>query len=429
MEQRVRRPTRLEGEVTPPGDKSISHRALIMNAVARGTARVTNLAPGEDLLSTVGCLRALGVPLTASDGAWVVTGVGLAGLKEPSNVMDAGNSGTTMRLVSGVLAGQPFLSVLTGDGSLRSRPMGRVVQPLRLMGAQVWGRDGDTRAPLAIRGGKLRGIEYALPVASAQLKSCLLLAGLFAQGATVLKEPAPSRDHTERLLRAMGVTVAHEARSIRLEPPISPLRALDIQVPGDMSAAAFWLVAGAIHPQARITLRQVGMNPYRTGVLDVLRAMGARLKVGVERQVGAEPVADITVESSELRGTELGGDIIPRTIDELPILAVAAAMARGRTVIRDAAELRGKESDRIGALVRELRRFGAQVDEQPDGMTIEGRPTLEGTCCASHGDHRLAMSLAVAGLVAEGETSVDGAEAVNISYPSFWQDLSSLSVS
>lgn len=422
------RPARLEGEITPPGDKSISHRALILNALARGEARVTNLAPGQDLMSTAACLQALGVSLASSDGAiWTVLGAGLGGLKEPANVMDAGNSGTTMRLVAGVLAGQPFLSVLTGDGSLRSRPMARIVQPLKLMGAQVWGRQGDTRAPLAIRGGKLRGIDYALPVASAQLKSCLLLAGLFAEGVTSLSEPAPSRDHTERMLQAMGARIHREGTRVRLDPLSAPLTALDIQVPGDISAAAFWLVAGALHPNARITLRGVGLNPYRTGVLDALEAMGARITVGAQRQIGAEPVADITVESSELRGTELGGALIPRTIDELPVLAVAASLARGQTVIRDAAELRAKESDRIGLLAAELSRFGARVTERPDGMVIQGQPALRGTCCASHGDHRLAMALAVAGLVAQGETVVDGAEAVEISYPKFWQHLSDLS--
>ena len=418
----------LRGEVTPPGDKSISHRAAILNAIAQGKARVTNFSPGADGRATINCLRALGVTFEEQGpSSLLVFGVGDKGLSEASEVLDAANSGTTMRLMTGLLAAQPFFSVITGDASLRSRPMARVIEPLRLMGGEVWGRQGDSLPPLAIRGGPLRGIVYRLPVASAQLKSALLLAGLFAQGSSVITEPQPSRDHTERMLRAMGATVKGDGLRVNVAPLASPLTALDVQVPGDLSAAAFWLVAGAIHPQARITLRGVGVNPTRTGLLEVLESMGARVRQENQRLEGGEPVADLAVESAALRGTEIGGPLIPRVIDELPILAVAACLAQGTTVIRDAGELRVKESDRISTTVQELSRLGAEIEEKPDGMIVHGGRELRGNLCHSHGDHRLAMALGVAGLVARGETIIEGAEAVEISYPGFWQDMERLS--
>jgi len=334
-------------------------------------------------------------------------------------VLDCGNSGTTMRLMAGVLAAQPFFSVMTGDGSLRSRPMGRIIQPLRLMGAEIWGRGGGTLAPLAIKGGGLRGIEYRTPVASAQVKSAIILAGLHAQGETLIEEPAPSRDHTERLLRAMGAEVMSEGRLVRVRPG-RELRATDVQVPGDISAAAYWLVAGATHPQARLRVRNVGLNPTRTGVIDVLQEMGARLGVENQRTQGGEPVADLVIESSELKGVEIGGEVIPRLIDEIPVIAVAAALAEGTTVIRDAAELQNKESNRIATTVRELSKLGARIEETADGMVIRGVRKLRGSECQSYQDHRLAMSLGIAGMVAVGETVIADAEAVAISYPGFW---------
>lgn len=424
MRQVILPPRRLEGVVAPPGDKSISHRVAIFNALAKGAARIANFAPGHDCASTLRCLRALGVSIER-DGADTLTVYGRGGaLDEPADVLDAGNSGTTMRLLAGVLAGQPFLSILTGDRSLRSRPMDRVVKPLREMGAQIWGRDGNRLAPLVIRGGHLKGITYTLPMASAQVKSCILLAGLFAQGETVVVEPAPTRDHTERLFQAMGATLVRDGLAVRLKPSV--LTAKDIWVPGDLSSAAYWLVAAACHPKAQVTLHGVGTNPTRTGILDALRQMGARLQVLNPREEGGEPVADITASSSTLEAIEIRGDMVPRVIDEIPILAVAACFSRGTTIIRDAQELRVKESDRITTTVRELRRMGADIDELPDGMRIRGPVQLHGTVCRSYGDHRLAMALGVAGLLARGETVVQGAECATVSYPTFWEHMASL---
>jgi len=422
---------RLEGEVVPPGDKSISHRAAILNSVAKGEAEIRNFAPGADCLSTVRCLRALGVKIVRKNWdespALLVSGRGGGSLLEPGNVLDAGNSGTTMRLLGGLLASQPFLSVITGDASLRRRPMGRLIEPLRLMGAEVWGRGQDSFAPLVIRGKReLWGIDFALPVASAQIKSAILLAGLFARGKTVLHEPAPSRDHTERMLRLMGASLEIRPGSISLQPLDRPLAALSLRVPGDISSAAYFLVAGAIHPNARIVIRGCGINPTRTGIIDALVAMGGRIRMDNQREEGGEPVADIVVESSQLQGVEISGSIVPRLIDEIPVLAVAGCVARGKTVVRDAAELRVKESDRIATVVSELSRLGAKIEALPDGMIIYGGCTLSGAEVDSHFDHRLAMTLAVAGLMAEGKTTINNAHVARISYPAFWQALSSL---
>jgi 3-phosphoshikimate 1-carboxyvinyltransferase len=419
----------LRGELRVPGDKSISHRAAIFNAVARGSARVDNFLPGADCLSTLACLRRLGVRIdeepVAGRRALSLVVHGREHLAEPDDVLDAGNSGTTTRLLTGLLAGQPLFAVITGDASLRSRPMARVIAPLREMGARIDGRGDGTRAPLAIRGGALRGITYALPVASAQVKSALLLAGLQAEGETALTEPARSRDHSERLLAAMGARLSAEGATARVVGP-SALEARDIQVPGDFSSAAFWLVAAAIHPRAELTVRDVGLNPTRTGLLDALRDMGAHLRVENVREVAGEPVGDVTASSSTLHGAEFGGELIPRAIDEFPALAVAAAFAGGTTVVRDAAELRVKETDRIATLAAELRRFGVGIEELPDGFAISGGRPLRGANADSHGDHRLAMALAILGLAADGETIVDDAAAVEVSYPGFWEDLGGL---
>ncbi len=427
MEQVIRSPVSLAGTLSVPGDKSISHRALILNAIARGTAQVTGLSGGDDVMSTMHCLQAMGVNIEADDqpGAFTVHGTD-HGLQESADILDAGNSGTSMRLLSGLLAAQPFLSVLTGDGSLRSRPMGRVVQPLTRMGAQIMGRRDNTLAPLTIRGGALRGIEYTMPVASAQVKSCIMLAGLSAAGDTILHQPALSRDHTERMTTAMGATVEADGLTLIVHP--TRLNAVNVAVPGDISAAAFWLVAGLCHPNSRILVRGIGLNPSRTGIIEALQAMdaGAGLSLLDQRTEGGEPVADLLVTSHQLRGTEIGGDIIPRIIDELPVLAVAACFARGTTVIRDAKELRVKESDRIETTVAELTRLGARVEAREDGMVIHGTGRLLGASCQSYADHRLAMSMGVAGLLAQGQTTVHGAEAASVSYPEFWQHLASL---
>jgi 3-phosphoshikimate 1-carboxyvinyltransferase len=431
MERRVKRHSAVRGDVTPPGDKSISHRAAILNGLANGTAKVTNFAPGADCASTLSCLRALGVKIetvSAETPTIAIQGVGVMGFTEPAVVLDAGNSGTTMRLLTGLLAGQALFAVITGDASLCSRPMGRVIHPLRLMGGRIYGRNRDTLAPLAIKGQELHGLDYTLPVASAQIKSAVLIAGLFTvqKGRTTVREPVLSRDHTERMLQAMGVRVTSEGPVATLAPPVAPPKAIDVHVPGDISSAACWLVLGAIHPNARVSIKGTGVNPTRTGIIDVLLKMGARLKVENERVINNEPVADLVVESSELTAVDIGGDLVPRLIDEVPVLAVAACLARGTTVIKDAAELRVKETDRIAFLVAELSKMGANVEELPDGIIIRGGGKLSGAKCSSHGDHRMAMALGVAGAVADGETLIEDAEVVDISYPGFWQELERL---
>lgn len=427
MEQIVRSPASLAGSLSVPGDKSISHRSLILNAIAIGDALVTGLSGGDDVISTRHCLQAMGVNIEpgGQQGTYTVYGTD-HGLQEPADVLDAGNSGTSMRLLSGLLAAQPFFSVLTGDSSLRSRPMGRVVQPLTQMGAQIAGRRDNTLAPLAIRGGALRGIEYNMPVASAQVKSSIMLAGLSADGDTMLHQPALSRDHTERMVTAMGATVETDGLTLILHP--SRLKAVDVAVPGDISSAAFWMVAGLCHPNARILVQGVGLNPSRTGIVEALQAMdaGDGLALLNERTEGGEPVADLLVTSHPLRAIEIGGGIIPRIIDELPVLAVAACFARGTTVIRDAKELRVKESDRIETTVSELSRLGARIESREDGMIIHGTGRLTGASCQSYADHRLAMSMGVAGLLAQGHTTVHGAEVATVSYPEFWRHLASL---
>ncbi|MCI0789980.1 MAG: 3-phosphoshikimate 1-carboxyvinyltransferase [Chloroflexi bacterium] len=424
----ISRPASLGGVLSVPGDKSISHRSLILNAIAQGDAMVQGLSGGEDVISTMRCLQAMGVSIepAGAPGSYRVRGKGPQ-LDEPYDILDARNSGTSMRLLSGVLASQSFVSVITGDGSLRSRPMHRIVHPLVQMGAQIMGRQNDTLAPLTIRGGGLRGIEYDLPMASAQVKSAIMLAALSAVGETVIHQPALSRDHTERMVTAMGGKVEENGLDLVVHP--AELKAVDITVPGDISSAAFWMVAGLCHPNARILIHGVGLNPSRTGIVDVLQAMGAgdALQLVDQRTEGGEPVADILVTSTELHGVEIGGDLMPRMLDEVPILAVAACFATGDTVIRDASELRVKETDRIATTVAELTRLGADIEAQEDGMIIRGKGAgagvLMGADCQSHGDHRLAMSLAVAGLLAGGETTVHGAADASVSYPEFWQDL------
>ncbi len=427
MERLVRPARRLRGSVTPPGDKSISHRAAILNAIASGPATVDNFQWGADCLATLRCLRLLGVPWRwQGQDTLRIEGVGLHGLREPPAPLDCRNSGTTMRLLAGLLAPQPFFSVLTGDASLRSRPMGRVVEPLRLMGAEVWGRQGGSLAPLAIQGRPLRSIHYRLPMASAQVKSALLLAGLYAEGETTLVEPAPSRDHTERMLRAMGAPLQESEAGISVRPPDDGLRPLSLVVPGDISAAAYWLVAALVHPDAEVRVEGVGVNPTRTGILDALRLMGADIRLENETVRGGEPVADLVARSSRLRGIVVSGELIPRLIDEIPVLALAALHAEGETVVRDAAELRAKESDRLRTTAQELRRLGGDIEELPDGLRIRGGRRLQGAKVRSHGDHRLAMTLAVAGLVAQGETIISNYEAVVVSYPRFWDELDRL---
>ncbi|HUW65261.1 MAG TPA: 3-phosphoshikimate 1-carboxyvinyltransferase [Spirochaetia bacterium] len=414
------------GRTTVPGDKSVSHRAAMLGALAEGETVIENFLGGQDCLSTLGCLRALGVAVGGPlSGVVRVTGCGLDGLQEPQDVLDAGNSGTTMRLLLGILAGQPFFSVITGDASLRSRPMARVIGPLTSMGARIAGRAGDSRAPLAVSGGGLSSSSLAIPTASAQVKSAILLAGLFADGVTTVTEPSPSRDHTERLLRAFGGTVEKEGCRVAVAGRPS-LQGQRIRVPGDISSAAFLLVAAAILPGSELTVDNVGLNPTRSGVLEVLAAMGAGVTIEGRREECGEPVGSVRIRGGPLSGTVIGGDLIPRLIDEIPVLAVAAACARGTTVIRDAAELKVKESDRIATVVRLLSRMGADITATADGMVINGGLPLAGAVLESFSDHRLAMAAAVAGLVARGETVIPGEKVIDVSFPGFVDLLDSL---
>ncbi len=423
---------RLQGEITVPGDKSISHRAVLFNAIATGDATVTNFLPGEDCLSTIACMRALGVTIETDLANRIVRieGRGLHGLQEADDILNAGNSGTTMRLLAGLLSGYPFLSILTGDVSLRSRPMGRVIGPLQSMGARISARHRDTLAPLVIRGGSLSGLAYNLPVASAQLKSCLLLAGLYTGGETVLSGLIESRDHSERMLTAMGAGLSRQGASLVLSGPTLALQAMDVEVPGDISSAAFWLVAASAHPEADLLLRKVGINPTRNGLLEVLLEMGADISIANERLIAGEPVADLRVRSARLKAAQVSGTLISRLVDEIPALAVAALFAAGTTCISDASELRIKETDRIAAIAGQFASLGAVVQTAPDGLSLAGPALrLQGGQVDSRGDHRLAMALGVAGLLLPpGEVlHIINPECADVSYPGFWQDLARVS--
>lgn len=419
-------PRRLRGVIQLPGDKSISHRAALFNAIASGEAEISNFLAGADCLSTIACMQALGVDITRQGTTVRVRGVGLRGLREPRNVLDCGNSGTTLRLLAGMLAGQNELfAVLTGDDSLRSRPQKRIVAPLRAMGARIDGRDGGDRAPLAVRGVLFHGGAYDLPIASAQVKSALLLAALSGDGPLTLGGRTDGRDHTERMLAAMGVPIVVEGAQVRLDPTLGAgvPRPLSLRVPGDPSSAAFWWVAAAIHPDAELTTIGVCLNETRNGAIEALRAMGALVEVSNQRVEGSEPVGDVTVRSSRLHGAVIGGALIPRLIDELPVLALAAACAEGDTLIHDAQELRAKETDRIETVASGLDALGVMVEPTADGMGIVGGRGLRGAMLESHGDHRLAMTWAIAGLVSDGAVTLHGADAVDVSYPEFWNVL------
>ena len=405
------------GELQVPGDKSISHRAALLSALAEGTSTIKGVLRGDDCLATAAALRALGVEVNSVGGDLTVEGVGLDGLQAPEAPLDLGNSGTGMRLLAGLLASQPFASELTGDESLRQRPMERIAKPLRAMGAEVATRSG--RAPIRIDGRyPLTAIDYTLPVASAQLKSALLLAGLRARGRTVVRSPGRSRDHTERLLRSMGVTVEsrlNEVVSISAPDRLAPI---NTQIPGDFSSAAFFLVAGLLAAPGGLLIRNVGVNPTRSGLLSIVEAMGGRVETRARRVIEGEPVADMLVSKSELRGIEVPPEWVPLAIDEFPILFVAAACARGRTVIRGAEELRYKESDRLGVMAAGLRRLGADVAEHADGLVIDGGE-LHGGRVDAQGDHRIAMAFAIAGIVAREPIEVIGTDHVSTSFPDF----------
>lgn len=425
--QTVQPKTSLNGTIVIPGDKSISHRSVMLSSLSETPVKVNNFLFSEDCLSTISCMKELGANIEFTGEQQVtIQGRGFYGLTEPDDVLNAGNSGTTLRLLSGILAAQPFFSVITGDSSLRRRPMGRVIEPLSRMGCKIIGREQSRYAPLAIQSaGVIQGITYSLPVASAQIKSAILLAALFANTSTTVTEPYLSRDHTERMLQLFGVPVKREDLSVTVLPVSSLKAPAVIHVPGDISSAAFWLVAASIVPGSELILRNVGLNPTRTGVLDILQLMGAEIGFINQRLEEAEPVADVVVRSADLHGVSIEADIIPRLIDEIPILAVAALFAHGRTVIRGAEELRVKETDRLRAVVDEFEKMGAQIQETADGLIIEGPQKLHFGSCLSHGDHRMAMSLAVAGVAAEGVEIINPACAA-VSYPDFFSVLAQL---
>lgn len=416
----------LQGEISIPGDKSISHRAVMFGAMAEGKTTINHFLAGEDCLSTISCFEKMGVSIKREDEYVEVEGKGIGGLSEPASILEVGNSGTTTRLMLGILAGVPFHTSLIGDESIAKRPMSRVTVPLRSMGAKIDGREHGQYTPLSTRGGALKAIHYHSPVASAQVKSAILLAGLHAEGTTKVTEPFTSRDHTERMLRAFGVDVEVDGTTVSIEGGQS-LRGTDVYVPGDISSAAFFLVAGAIVPNSRIVLKNVGLNPTRTGIIDVLQQMGARLTISNERIQNGEPIGDLTIETSQLKGIEIGGDVIPRLIDEIPVIALLATQANGKTVIKDAEELKVKETNRIDTVATELSKLGASVTPTADGLIIEGKAALKSAEVDSYGDHRIGMMLAVAAAIATGEVTLMRSEAIHVSYPTFFEDLDKLS--
>ena len=412
---------KLHGKLTIPGDKSISHRAVMFGALAQGTTRITHFLEGADCLSTISCFQAMGIHIQKNKDEVLVEGKGLHGLQAPLDILDVGNSGTTTRLISGILAGQDFTSRLTGDASICQRPMGRIITPLSLMGAQITSQNQNGCAPLTIQGGHLHGIHYQSPVASAQVKSCVLLAGMYADAPTSVTEPVLSRNHTELMLNYFGAQVTSKGTTAAILPQ-PDLKARDITVPGDISSAAYFIAAGLLVPGSELLLCNVGINPTRDGLLRVCQAMGGDITLLNVRNDG-EPTADLLIRSSSLHGTEIKGEIIPTLIDEIPMIAVMAAFAEGTTVIRDAAELKVKESDRIQVMTDNLTRMGADVEALPDGMIIHGGKPLHGATSDSHKDHRIAMSFAVAGGICEGSLTITDGECVNISYPEFYTDL------
>ncbi len=423
---KVSKSSPLRGELTVPGDKSISHRAVMFGSISEGLTEITDFLQGADCLSTISCFRKMGIEIENTGERILVHGRGLHGLTAPSETLDAGNSGTTTRLISGILAGQNFSSRLTGDASIQSRPMNRIIHPLREMGAQISSENENGCAPLLIRGTSLHGIDYRSPVASAQVKSCILLAGLYADRETSVTEPALSRDHTERMLKSFGARVKRTGLTAQIFPE-SRLIGQKIQVPGDISSAAYFLAAALLVPGSEILLKNVGINPTRDGILQVIKKMGGDLQILNQRTISGEPVADLLVRHSSLNGTVIEGDLIPTLIDEIPILAVLASFAEGTTVIRNAEELKVKESDRLSIMVEGLLAMGAEVTGTDDGMIIRGGKPLRGTRIDSHKDHRIAMSFAVAGLAADGVTAIPDSGCVAISYPGFYEDLQKLS--
>jgi 3-phosphoshikimate 1-carboxyvinyltransferase len=424
----INKAKRFKGEFSPTPDKSISHRAVIFSSLSRGKSVIKNFLKAEDPISTVNAFRALGVDINDKGDDLTVRGNGIYGLKEPHDVIDCGNSGTTIRMLSGVLSGNPFFSVLTGDESLRGRPMARVITPLKQMGAEIMARAEDRYPPVAIKGRKLKPIQYVMPFASAQVKSAILLAGLYAEGVTEISEPARSRDHTERMLPAFGAEITVDGLCVGVKGG-TELKGTDVYVPGDFSSSAFFIVGALLIKDSDITIKGVGINPARTGLLDALKEMGAGIEIYNVRTLSGEPVADIHCSGgAELKAMQITKEKIPALIDEFPILCVAATQAQGTTTIRGAEELRVKESDRIKSMVKELRKMGVELEEFEDGLSISGRSDLKGAVLESYGDHRIAMAMAIAGLIADGTTTINGVSSVNISFPGFFEIIRSLTL-
>jgi 3-phosphoshikimate 1-carboxyvinyltransferase len=441
MDLNINPKTKLQGEITVPGDKSISHRSIMIGSLANGITNIKGFLMGDDCLNTINCFKKMGIPIEINHDTVTVHGKGINGLMEPQDILNVGNSGTTIRLLSGILAGQPFTAVITGDASIRKRPMGRIAEPLRKMGATILGRNNGELAPLTIRGGSLKPIDYKTPVASAQVKSAVLLAGLFAEGWTKVTEPGKSRDHTERMLKLFGAELETDGLTASVKG-FPNLKGKDIQVPGDISSAAFFMVGAVIVPEGKITIKNVGLNPTRNGIIEVLQEMGAEIKINyygdyknyhnvneVNRSTTGEPMGEVVVETSSLKGIKIGGSMIPRLVDEIPVIAVAAACADGITEIRDAQELKVKESNRLEAICRGLKAMGVDIEELPDGLRIKGGNLIKGNVeLDSLGDHRIAMALAVAGLVASEGIVIKDAQSINVSFPGFQDILERLSI-
>jgi len=422
----LERINKLKGDISVPGDKSISHRSLILGSIAQGETRIYNFLNSLDCLSTLECMRTLGVEIKrGSNNSIKIKGKGLYGLEEPKDILDVGNSGTAVRLLAGLISGQKFYSVLNGDDSIRKRPMKRVVEPLRLMGANIWGREDGELTPLSIKGSRLNPLCYTLPVASAQVKSALLLAGLYIKGETVIKEPLPTRDHTERMLKIMQADIKISPLEIKIRGG-RELKGTDIFVPGDISSAAYFIIAASMLKGSQVIIKQVGFNPTRIGIIEILNKMGAKIDILNYQIKSNEPRADLKIEYSELKGVEIGKENIPFLIDELPLIAVLATQAQGETVVSGAKELRVKETDRIKAIVNELRKMGANIKEKEDGFIVKGPSKLHSAVCNSYNDHRIAMSLAVAALLAEGKTIIKNSECIDISFPGFEKTLQKL---
>jgi len=434
---KIKKAKSLKGEIAPPPDKSISHRAVMFASLADGKSLVRNFLVAEDPISTMTAMRMLGVEITevsrkskvkSPKSELIINSKGLYGFKEPQDIINCGNSGTTMRLISGILAGNPFLSVLTGDDSLRQRPMARIIKPLKEMGADISGRSGDKYPPLVIKGKRLKAMDYTLPVASAQVKSCLILAGLYADGVTGITEPHKSRDHTERMLKSMGAGIEVEGLTVKIHGG-TKLTACDVTVPSDFSSAAFFIAGALMVPDSEVMIKDVGINPTRTGFLEMIKRMGGSFSLDNIRDISGEPVADIYCRTAPvLKPFKIGRETIPSIIDEFPILCVLASKADGTTEIRDAGELRVKESDRIKAMASELKKLGVEIEEFPDGVAIKGQANLKGSVVESYGDHRIAMALSIAALVAEGTTTINNASCVDISFPGFFDEMRKLCV-